>query len=88
MIKHSHVDKRSHVSRDTAGCEVCVPSLLVQQERNAIQAVDDGARHEKSVSPHVPNDQADPNAQEQGCVEEIVDQGDAAASHSPEQGNS
>ncbi len=84
LIEHTHVDKRTHLLRNTAGGQVGIPGIFVQEERKPIQTVNDSACQEKPVSPRPPNDQTEPHAQEQHCIEQIVAQSNTAASHGPE----
>ena len=84
LIEHTHVNKRPHVLRNTAGGQVGIPGVFVQEERKPIQAVNGSARHEKPVSPRPPNDQTEPHAQKKHRKEQIVAQSNAAASHGPE----
>ncbi len=84
LIEHTRVDKRAHLLRNAAGRQVDIPGVFVQEEQKPIQAVNDSARQEESVSPRPPHDQTEPHAQEQHRKEQIVAQSNAAASHSPE----
>ena len=84
LIEHAHVNKRPHLLRNTAGSQVGIPGVFVQDEQKHIQAVNDRARQEKPVSPRPPNEQTEPHAQEQHRKEQIVAQSNSAASHGPE----
>ena len=84
LIEHTHVNKRPHVLRNTAGGQVGIPGVFVQDEQKPIQAINDSARQEKPVSPRPPDDQTESHAQEQHRKEQIVTQSNAAASHGPE----
>ncbi len=84
LIEHTHVNKRPHLLRNTAGGQVGIPGVFVEDEQKHIQAVNGSARQEKPVSPRPPNDQTEPHAQKQRRKEQIVAQSNAAASHGPE----
>ena len=64
LIEHAHVNKRPHLLGNTAGSQVGIPGVFVQEERKPIQTVNDSASQEKPVSPRLPDDQTEPHAQE------------------------